>query len=189
MTPYERAKAELGTKEVVGVGSNAKVMGYYTASGNAWVKDDSVAWCAAFVGAMLARSQIKPTGSLAARSYLKWGSEVPFGSAQPGDIAVFERPPNPVQGHVAFFEQFVGDQVQVLGGNQSDSVSRAYYPRSRLLSIRRAALAAAPQPPHSAPKPIPAPTTPATAQKAPVGAVAAGIAILAALAWAFLKGN
>jgi hypothetical protein len=37
---------------------------------------------------------------------------------------------------VAFFVRYVGDQVEVLGGNQSDSVSIARYPTDRVLGIR-----------------------------------------------------
>ena len=45
--------------------------------------DDESPWCAAFVGAVLAECGLAGTGSLTARSYLKWGV--------PGDIAVLWR--------------------------------------------------------------------------------------------------
>jgi putative chitinase len=48
---------------------------------------------------------------------------------------------------------------------------------------------APPQRPTAAPRPIPAPQTPAKPQRASGGLVAAAIAILAALGWAFLKGH
>ena len=189
MTPYERALADLGTREIVGIKHNAAVLQYFTDSGNAWVKDDETAWCAAAMGAWLARSGIKPTGKLNARSYLAWGVPVLASKAVPGDVAVFKRGTSDWEGHVAFFEQFVGDKVQVVGGNQSNSVSRALYPLADLLDIRRASPAAAPQPPHSAPKPVPAPTTPAPAKAPQAGLVTAAAAILAALGFAFWKGH
>ena len=75
MTPYELAKSEVGTMEWA-EGSNPKVVAYYRDAGFPEVKDDAVAWCAAFVGAMIKRAGGKPSGSLAARSYLKWGKPV-----------------------------------------------------------------------------------------------------------------
>ena len=90
MTPYELAKSEVGTMEWA-EGSNPKVVAYYRDAGFPEVKDDVVAWCAAFVGAMIKRAGGKPSGSLAARSYLKWGKPVALLDAKPGDIVVFRR--------------------------------------------------------------------------------------------------
>ena len=55
MTPYELAKSEVGTMEWA-EGSNPKVVAYYRDAGFPEVKDDAVAWCAAFVGAMIKRA-------------------------------------------------------------------------------------------------------------------------------------
>jgi uncharacterized protein (TIGR02594 family) len=90
MKAYELAKAEVGTVEWKD-GSNPKVVAYFKDSGNAGVKDDATAWCAAFVGAMLARSGVKGTGKMTARSYLEWGDPVDRSDAKPGDIVVFKR--------------------------------------------------------------------------------------------------
>lgn len=134
---YELARAEIGTVEWA-EGSNPKVVAYYRDAGQPGVQDDAVAWCAAFVGAMLRRAGLPNTGSLAARSYLDWGEAVPLDEARAGDIVVFWRgSPNGWQGHVGFFVRHRAPLIEVLGGNQRDQVSIASYPASRLLGVRR----------------------------------------------------
>jgi uncharacterized protein (TIGR02594 family) len=136
-TAYDYAKEEVGTTEWA-KGDNPEVVEYYAESGNAGVKQDSVAWCAAFVGAMLKRSGLKGTGKLNARSYLEWGVAVDRKDAKPGDIVVFKRGNSTWQGHVAFFVKDNGMTITVLGGNQSDSVNMSRYGAANLLGIRRA---------------------------------------------------
>jgi uncharacterized protein (TIGR02594 family) len=134
---YELAKAEIGTVEWA-KGDNPVVVAYYKDSGNAGVKNDSVAWCAAFVGAMLKRAGGQGTGLLTARSYLDWGVPVERKDAKPGDIVVFKRGNSTWQGHVAFFVKDNGKTIDVLGGNQSDAVNIKPYSAASLLGIRRA---------------------------------------------------
>lgn len=133
---YELAKAEVGTVEWA-EGSNPKVVAYFKNSGNAGIKDDETAWCAAFVGAMLKRAGMKGTGLLTARSYLKWGMEVDRKDAREGDIVIFKRGNSSWQGHVAFFVKDNGGTITVLGGNQANAVNRRAYSASSLLGIRR----------------------------------------------------
>lgn len=134
---YDLARADLGTWEWSD-GHNPKVLQYFKDVGHEWVEDDETAWCAAFVGAMLKRAGLPHTGKLNARSYLKWGVPVDMKDAQEGDVVVFSRgDPNGWQGHVAFFVKEDGTKLQVLGGNQSNQVNIAKYPKSRLLGIRR----------------------------------------------------
>lgn len=167
-TAYELARAEIGTKETVGPAHNAKVLAYFKDAGHPEIVDDETAWCAAFVGAMLKRAGIKPTGSLAARSYLKWGEPVALNKAEPGDIAVFQRGDSSWQGHVAFFVRPAGTHLVVLGGNQSNAVNESRYPVAKLLGIRRA--------PATAPTPVSAPKTPASPTSPPTGGIWAAIA-------------
>lgn len=136
MKAYELAKAEIGTVEWKD-GSNPKVVAYFKDSGNAGVKDDATAWCAAFVGAMLKRAGLKGTGKLTARSYLDWGVPVERKDARPGDIVIFKRGRSSWQGHVAFFVKDRGALIDVLGGNQSNAVNVKGYQASALLGIRR----------------------------------------------------
>lgn len=102
-------------------------------------------WCAAFVNMVLLEQQL-PTSAkfsdypLMARSFLFWGNKV-NGKPQQGDVMVFERGDDGWQGHVAFYvsDTTINGELyyNVLGGNQSDSVSIEPYPASKLLSIRR----------------------------------------------------
>lgn len=137
MNAYELAQAEVGTAEWKN-GNNPKVVAYFKDSGNAGVKDDETAWCAAFVGAMLKRAGLKGTGKLNARSYLEWGTPVDRKDAKPGDIVIFKRGNSSWQGHVAFFVKDRGALIDVLGGNQSNAVNVKGYQSAALLGIRRA---------------------------------------------------
>lgn len=139
MTPYDIAKTFVGTREVPGKKSNPEILAMFRAVGHEWVEDDTTAWCAAFVGACMERAGLRSTRQLNARSYLQWGVPVELADAQEGDVIVFSRgDPSGWQGHVGFFVKRAGTNIEVLGGNQSDAVSVARYPASRLLGIRRA---------------------------------------------------
>jgi uncharacterized protein (TIGR02594 family) len=126
------ARAEIGTKELPGKGSNQRVGKYYQDSVKV-LMPDSVPWCAAFVGAMLARAGVKPSGSLMARSYLTWGQKL--SGPKKGCIAVFTRG-RPPSGHVNFVDDFNSTTLWCVGGNQDDMVNRKAYPRSRVLGYR-----------------------------------------------------
>lgn len=138
-TPYEMAKGLIGTKEVDGKSANAEIIRMFHDVGHAWVEDDSVAWCAAFVGACLERAGLRSTRQLNARSYLDWGVEIDPSEAQEGDIVVLSRgDPNGWQGHVGFYVGHQGSRISVLGGNQANAVNVKTYPVARLLGVRRA---------------------------------------------------
>lgn len=148
---YLLAETEIGTVEWKD-GSNPKVVAYFKDAGHPEVTDDQTAWCAAFVGAMLARAGMKGTGKLNARSYLDWGSPVDRADAQPGDIVILKRNNYSTwQGHVGFFVRDNGSTITLLGGNQADAVNRRAYrvDAGQLLGIRRGytpVVAPAPEP-------------------------------------------
>ena len=96
-----------------------------------------VAWCAAFVNAVLATNGLPGTGSLAARSFLNYGKET--SSPEKGDIVVLKRGGNSAQGHVGFFDSFdARGNVRVTGGNQKDGVNTQTFSKKDVLSFRRA---------------------------------------------------
>jgi len=129
------ARAELGTKEEPGDANNPAVLAYYRDAGHPGINADSVAWCAAFVGAMLERSGYPSSKQLNARSYLTWGKEI--SKPSPGCVVVFSRgDPRGWEGHTAFYVGETASAVRVLGGNQGDAVTVAEYPKSRLLGYR-----------------------------------------------------
>lgn len=182
---YKLAQADMGTVEWKD-GHNPKVLKYFADVGHDWVKDDETAWCAAFVGAMLKRSGLPHTGKLNARSYLDWGDEVALGSAKEGDIVVFWRgKPDGWQGHVGFFVRRAGTHIEVLGGNQKNSVNIQRYPADRLLGVRRDPSTQAPTGVYvteAAPRQSVAQSKTVQASVAQIGAaVAGGITALASL--------
>lgn len=129
------ARAELGVKEGPGDANNPTVLKYYADAGHPEINADSIAWCAAFAGAMLERSGVPSSKQLNARSYLIWGK--PVAKPYPGCVAVFSRgDPRGWEGHVGFFLKEDGGNVQILGGNMGDAVTIGHEPKSRLLGYR-----------------------------------------------------
>lgn len=97
----------------------------------------TTAWCAAFVTATLSKIGVKGTGSLAARSYLDWGTAVDTPAY--GDVVVLKRGNNADQGHVGFYEGTNADgSIRVYGGNQGDRVGSSTFRSSDVLGYRRA---------------------------------------------------
>lgn len=170
---FNIASSYLGLEEFPGARHNPAIIAMYAASNNGWVQDDETPWCAAFVGAVLAQAGLKGTSSLAARSYLDWGQEVPLDNAQKGDIVVLWRGSRDGwQGHVAFLDRIEGNMVYLLGGNQGNKVSVAPYPIERVLGVRRKA----------EPRSTPAASRTVQATVAQVGAgAAAGVTAISAL--------
>lgn len=101
-----------------------------------------VAWCAAFVNAVLDRTSIPGSDTvsehpLLARSFLNWGEPVDFGSVQTGDIVVFPRG-QAWQGHVGFYVTTLENgEWLILGGNQDNRVGYKVYDPNRVIAIRR----------------------------------------------------
>lgn len=130
---YDEASKYKGWTE----GGQAEELQSLFGAGGSSIDPRSVAWCAAFVNAVLGKMGIEGTDSLAARSFLKFGEET--NEPRKGDIVVLSRGSNQAQGHVGFFEKFNEDgSVQILGGNQSNAVTSASFARDRVLGYRRA---------------------------------------------------
>lgn len=126
------AWADLGQREIAGRADNPRIHAYFEDVGAS--HPDEVPWCAAFVGACLERAGLESTRSLMARSYLGWGAEI--GEGKVGAIAVFSRGSDPAAGHVGFLLGETDDSLILLGGNQSDAVTVAAFPKARLLGLR-----------------------------------------------------
>lgn len=128
------AEGELGVREGKDVENNPRVVKLFADAGFPGIKRDSVAWCAAAVGAMLVRSGFRPSGSLAARSYETWG----IGLKEPalGCIATKKRGNSSWQGHVGFVTGASKTRIILIGGNQDDAWSIAAFPRSSFTSYR-----------------------------------------------------
>jgi uncharacterized protein (TIGR02594 family) len=126
--------AELGQHEQPGTADNPRIINFYRQVGHPEIRHDDVAWCAAFVGAMLETAGLGSTRSLMARSYLDWG--MPLTKGRPGAIAVFRRGGDPSSGHVGFWLGASGDRLQILGGNQGDAVSITTMAKADLIALR-----------------------------------------------------
>lgn len=134
---YSLAKQEIGEKEISGSRDNKRIVEYHQAT-SLKATDDETPWCASFVCWCLETSGIKSTRSASARSFERWGREVPLSQARLGDIAVFWRGSrNGWKGHVGFYSGRDNGHIRVLGGNQSNAVNISKYSESQLLSIRR----------------------------------------------------
>lgn len=147
------ARELVGLTEIVGSRNEPKIVEFFKEAGHPEVKDDDTAWCAAFIGAMLCRAGWASSGALNARSYEHYGTKLD--KPVPGCITVFQRGNSGWEGHVAFFLRDLGDRIEVLGGNQSNSVSIAREPKSALLAYRwpsvRSIKGTLPAPPGAAP--------------------------------------
>lgn len=132
---YDVALGELGVKEALGDADNPRVVEYLkgTRLPKAMYRD-ATPWCAAFVGWCLRQAGVAPTGSAAARSYLRWGVEIE--EPRLGAIAVLTREGAPGSGHVGFVHKSKGWELWLLGGNQGNAVTIRKYSRSRLISLR-----------------------------------------------------
>lgn len=94
-------------------------------------------WCAAFVNGVLGIQGIKGTGSLAAKSFLNFGTETD--NPRHGDIVIFDRGGD--KGHVGFFQGYdANGNILVLGGNQgrAGEVSISAQDPKKLLGFRTA---------------------------------------------------
>lgn len=130
----QQAKRHLGQKEWPGRRHNPSIVRFFARAGFAGVRDDETPWCAAFVNAVLADAHLPTTGKLTARSFLNWGE--PIDTPKRGAIAVFRRGRSTWQGHVGFVLDANRTHITLLGGNQSNAVTKARYPRSKLLGLR-----------------------------------------------------
>lgn len=134
------ARDLIGLREIKGAQHEPEILRLWRDAGLPFT-DDETAWCAGFVGGVLKRAGIKPSGSAAARSYSRWGIDVfedralvriPLGS-----VLVFSRPPSETSGHVGFATGFTKDgRVMCLGGNQKDSVNIAPFEAERIVAAR-----------------------------------------------------
>jgi uncharacterized protein (TIGR02594 family) len=92
-----------------------------------------IAWCGAFVNAILGKTGYTKSNSNQARSFLTYG--VATREPVKGDIVVLGR-------HVGIFQEHIYRNgrkfVAVLGGNQSNRVQVSYFPANSVLSYRRA---------------------------------------------------
>lgn len=125
-----------GLREWPGQRHNPKILEWFKKVGHAWVKNDELPWCAAFVGGVLEECGIQSAGKLQARSYLKWGRFLD--NPTQGCVVVFWRGSKlGFKGHIGFVVGQTKDgDLMVLGGNQGDAVNIRRFKRDRVLGYR-----------------------------------------------------
>ena len=144
---FEIAQRFTGIKEVAGIRDNPMILAMLRLDGD-WPEHDEVPWCSAFVNFVCWLLRLPRSKSLRARSWLGVGHRISLEDARVGcDVVVISRgePPQPgpevldAPGHVGFFAGYDDTYVQMLGGNQGDTVSVRSYRRERILGLRRLA--------------------------------------------------
>lgn len=134
-----RARDQIGQREIKGPVHNGEILSWWRDSHLAWIRDDETAYCAAFVNAMLERSDVVSPRRANARSYMEFGVDVlDLAPLLPlGCIVVYSRPPDPAHGHVGFAVGTTAEgHIMTLGANQSDTVSIAPFKSDRLIAAR-----------------------------------------------------
>ena len=101
------------------------------------------AWCAAFVNWCLKQAGHPHLGYATARSWLDFGTPLPFPEFGAVIVIKPEKSTGSTTGHVAFFERQEGDWLTLIGGNQSkpgtrssDRVNRMQAHRDQVEGIR-----------------------------------------------------
>lgn len=149
ITALAVAKTYLGTEEVAGSNSNPAIIAMLREVAP-WATSDEIPWCSAFLFEIALRLGLpRPDRSIAARarSWLTVGEPVELFEARPGnDVVILKRGRSQAgaevinaPGHVGLFSARMPGQVELLGGNQGDSVSMARFLQADILGVRRLA--------------------------------------------------
>lgn len=141
---FDLAQRYVGIEEVGGSLDNPAILAMLRLD-NKWPEGDEVPWCSAFTNHICWLARLPRSKDLRARSWLTIGKGINLDNAEPGDIIVLKRgkgeQPGPevldAPGHVGFYAGRFGEFIEILGGNQSDTVKVSRYPVKRLLGVRR----------------------------------------------------
>jgi uncharacterized protein (TIGR02594 family) len=141
---YKVAMRDYGLQEIVGPRHSKRIVEMFVKAGHPEVTSDETAWCSAAMNTWAVEAGLKGTGSLLARSWLKWGNKVLLKDfitkPRSGVVAVFKRGNSSWQGHVALTTgRLRGNEIEILGGNQSNSVNKKWANLDDLLDLRSAA--------------------------------------------------
>lgn len=98
------------------------------------INPDTVAWCAAYLDAMLGAGGMKQHGSLRAADYLGYGT--PTDAPGRGDIAVFKPLARGSSGHVGIVDRVENGRVHYIAGNDGGAVSASSLPLSKVAGFR-----------------------------------------------------
>lgn len=125
-----------GMQEVAGPKSNPDILAMAEELGIPMDDDSLTSWCSISLCYFAKKLGYEQPNSAAARSWLT----MPIKVMKPalGDVVVLWREsPASWKGHVALFVNWDNNFVYLLGGNQSDSISIAKFPKDRIIGVRR----------------------------------------------------
>jgi uncharacterized protein (TIGR02594 family) len=145
LTAFDLAQRFVGVHEVQGAASNPQVLAMLRLD-ETWPEGDDVPWCSAFMNYIAWLLRLPRSKDLRARSWLQVGRSVNLEEAESSfDVVIFktDEPDQPdasvidAHGHVGFFAGREGENLLILGGNQSDAVNVSQFPVARVLGVRR----------------------------------------------------
>jgi uncharacterized protein (TIGR02594 family) len=124
------AAAELGVHENSLPGQHTQRIVEYHKTTTLKATTDETPWCSSFVNWVLMKAGVAGTNSAAAKSWLTWGR--PIDPPRLGAVTVIKRKgmtqdqaTGSASGfHVGFYVSSTASQVELLGGNQGNQVSR-----------------------------------------------------------------
>jgi len=126
------AYKSIGLKEVPGVATHPTIKQWLIRL-DAWWKDDETPWCGVFIAFCMKEAGFTPPKNyFRAKEWMSFGVEC---KPEYGAIAVLGRDGG---GHVGFVIAVApnGD-IQLLGGNQSNAVTKAWFKKDRVLGFRK----------------------------------------------------
>jgi uncharacterized protein (TIGR02594 family) len=143
---FDVAKAE-EAKNISEANSNDTIVAYFNATDiSPKPTSASTPWCGAFAafcmkGAGPVAAASIPKGAAQAARWKGWGAGISWQSGEVPQGAVVVLSPTSEtggSGHVGFFVQFLqdGKKVELLGGNQSNKVTRTPFDASRIAAVR-----------------------------------------------------
>jgi uncharacterized protein (TIGR02594 family) len=147
LTPFSLAQRFVGISELAGDRHHPVIQWALMLCGYDAESPDEIPWCAAFLNLIFWLLRLPRTKSARARSWLTLGVPVTLEAAVPGMTWVVLKQADgdagpevvDVRGHVGLYAGHDAQFVEVLGGNQQNSVSVARFPLGRILSIRTVA--------------------------------------------------
>jgi uncharacterized protein (TIGR02594 family) len=130
------AQSMKGLREVAGPGNNPDII-TMAKDLDILYRSDDIPWCGLFVAHAIASTlpeEVLPSNPLGARSWERFGEST---APRAGAVMVFWREsPESGLGHVGFYVGENKDEYIILGGNQSNIVREASYPKSQFLKAR-----------------------------------------------------